>query len=158
MEAGVSLGMIFPEDRLAETGDHRGAHVDSGPSLGARIYGNQMMRLGGARWLAIAEMSRLRSPYYEDLKVLCVPLQGGLSWELGAVERMSMHASLRAGALFVSTSMGEERSLTQGLTSLAWQMKRSLPDLSVALEMAVGLIWGDSQHRAFQIRLILLTG
>ncbi len=154
---GVSLGMIFPADSLSGADDYRGSEVFSGPSAGLHLQGVAVSRARGMVLDGSIEVARLSSPVNSDLRTLFVPVQLGPSWKLGDFERVSMGASLSAGAAFVSTNIGQERSLAQGIASLAWHVKRALPHASISLEMALSLLWGESAKRTLQLRLIMLS-
>ncbi len=154
---GASLGVLFPSDRLSDTADYRGASVLSGPTAGLHLEGELSSALGDIRLGGVAEVAVLRSPEEPALRMYYVPIQAGPMWELSVVEDVSLAASFMAGAAFVSTNMGEERSLGQGVASVAWQVRRSLPDMSVALEMAISLLWGRSLQETLQLRLVLFS-
>ncbi len=153
---GMSLGMAFPSDRLSERPDFLGAFLLPAPSVGIRSRWSGLRFDPDAVLEAAVEMAIFQSDDDLKLRTLYVPVQFKYVREMANVRGVGMHVGLGGGLAFVSTNLGAERSLTQGLATVGAQVQHAVHKVTVALDFEVGVLMQDMLP-LFQLRLVLFS-
>lgn len=160
---GSSLGMIFVPGGISERGDYLGALLRPGPCVG--VHGRWGDDLAGAElpWEGTAALAVFNSDQDAALRVVYVPLAIGPVWEVASVQDVALHLRITTGMAFISANMGDRRTMYTGLLSGGAGLRRSIHDVSVALDFSGGVHLPDSASRigrvlpVFQVRLTVFA-
>lgn len=155
-EVGMSLGMAFPSAQLSERSDFLGAFLLPAPSLGIRSRWSGLRFDPDAAMEAAVEMAIFQSDEDLKLRTLYVPIQLKYVREMTNVRGVGMHVGLGGGLAFVSTNLGVERSLVQGLVTVGAQVQHAVHKVAVALEFEASVLMQDMLP-LFQLRLVLFS-
>jgi len=157
LSVGASMGLLLPSDRLVSRSDALGAQLLPGPCVGLHLTGDGLAGREDLSWEAALLLGLFQSRTDAALRTQYLPLELGASWEAAEIEQLSLRFRFGGGPAIVSTNLGPTRSVALAQTYLGGQIQRSLHDLTIALEVSIGVVWQAQIQNVVRAQMVVLT-
>lgn len=157
LSVGASLGLILPSERLVSRSDELGAALLPGPCVGLHLVGDGLAGREDLAWEGSVVLGLFQSSTDLNLRTQYLPLELGVLWEAAQIEQLSLRLRFGGGPAIVSSNLGSTRAVTLAQTYLGGQVQRSLHDLTIALDVSVGVLWQAQIQNVVRAQLVVLT-